>query len=241
MKSFVAFGLGIASTSAHSIFQQVFVNGVDQGRLQGVRYPSYDGPIQDVTSNDIICNGGINPLVTPLSTKIISVPAGGTVTTQWHWTLTSTSADSTDPIDPSHHGPVLTYLAKVDSALTTTVTGLKWFKIYHDGLEPTSQVWGVDKMIAAKGQVTFTIPKCIASGQYLMRHELIALHAASGYPGAQFYMECAQIEVTGGGSTSPATVSFPGAYKSTDPGITVNIYYPVLTNYTIPGPAVFTC
>lgn len=26
-------------------------------------------------------------------------------------------------------------------------------------------------------------------------------------------MECAQINVTGGGSTSPATVSFPGAYK----------------------------
>lgn len=26
-------------------------------------------------------------------------------------------------------------------------------------------------------------------------------------------MECAQIQITGGGSTSPATVSFPGAYK----------------------------
>ncbi len=26
-------------------------------------------------------------------------------------------------------------------------------------------------------------------------------------------MECAQIQITGGGSTVPATVSFPGAYK----------------------------
>lgn len=28
-------------------------------------------------------------------------------------------------------------------------------------------------------------------------------------------MECAQIEITGGGNTQPATVSFPGAYSGT--------------------------
>ena len=50
-----------------------------------------------------------------------------------------------------------------------------------------------------------------------------ALHGASSYPGAQFYMECAQINVTGGGSASPATVSFPGAYSGTDPGVLVNV------------------
>lgn len=33
-------------------------------------------------------------------------------------------------------------------------------------------------------------------------------------------MECAQITVTGGTSAkTPATVSLPGAYKATDPGI----------------------
>lgn len=31
-------------------------------------------------------------------------------------------------------------------------------------------------------------------------------------------MECAQLHITGGGSTQPATVSFPGAYSGTDPG-----------------------
>jgi hypothetical protein len=55
-------------------------------------------------------------------------------------------------------------------------------------------------------------------------------------------MECGQISITGGtGAKTPATVSFPGAYKATDPGILTNIYYPILTNYTIPGPAKFTC
>ena len=48
-------------------------------------------------------------------------------------------------------------------------------------------------------------------------------------------MECAQIEVTGGsGSASPKTVSFPGAYSGSDPGIKINIYQ-TLDSYTIPG------
>jgi hypothetical protein len=53
-------------------------------------------------------------------------------------------------------------------------------------------------------------------------------------------MECAQINITGGsGSKSPATVSIPGAYKATDPGILINIYQ-TLSSYTIPGPAPFS-
>ncbi|TVY29675.1 Endo-beta-1,4-glucanase D, partial [Lachnellula hyalina] len=49
------------------------------------------------------------------------------------------------------------------------------------------------------------------------------------------YLECAQINITGGsGSKTPATVSFPGAYAATDPGILINIYQ-TLTSYTIPG------
>ncbi|KAH7916648.1 glycoside hydrolase family 61 protein [Hygrophoropsis aurantiaca] len=227
--------------SAHTIFQEVYVNGVDQGHINGIRVPSYDGSITDVTSNDLICNGGINPYVQPVSDVIISVPAGASVTTEWHHTLAGADpSDSADPIDASHKGPIMTYLAKVPNATQTDVTGLQWFKIYEDGLTVSSQQWAVDRLITNKGKVTFTIPSCIAPGQYLMRHEIIALHAASSYPGAQFYMECAQLQITGGGSTSPATVSFPGAYKGTDPGITINIYQ-TLANYTIPGPSVFSC
>ncbi|KDQ53033.1 glycoside hydrolase family 61 protein [Jaapia argillacea MUCL 33604] len=227
-----------ASVSAHSIFQaslELYVNGVDQGHLTGIRVPDYDGPITDVTSNDLICNGGINPYHQPISQAIITVPAGASVTAEWHHTLNGADpTDPADPIDKSHKGPVISYLAKVTNATQTNVTGLKWFKIYQDGLNPSDQSWGVDRLIANKGKVTFTIPKCIPPGQYLLRHELIALHAASSYPGAQFYMECAQINITGGGSTSPATVSFPGAYQGTDPGIKINIYQ-TLSNYTVPG------
>lgn len=229
----------VTSVAAHTIFQEVHVNGVSQGHTVGIRVPEYDGPISDVNSNDIICNGGINPYRKPVSTKIIDVPAGARVTAEWHHTLRGAEPNNpSDPIDPSHKGPVMVYLAQVPSATQTSVTGLKWFKIYHDGLE--GGVWGVDKLIRNKGKMDFTIPTCIPSGEYLMRVELIALHGAQGYPGAQFYMECAQIRISGGGNVSPPTVSFPGAYKGTDPGVRVNIYSG-LTSYTIPGPSVFVC
>ncbi|KAF6757592.1 glycosyl hydrolase family 61-domain-containing protein [Ephemerocybe angulata] len=242
MKTYLALSAFLSvlvNVGAHTIFQEVYVNGVSQGSTVGIRVPEYDGPISDVNSNDIICNGGINPYRQPVSTKVIDVPAGAQVTAEWHHTLAGAQAnDAADPIDPSHKGPVLVYLAQIPSATQQSVTGLKWFKIYHDGL--SGGVWGVDRLIQNKGKVTFTIPSCIPSGEYLMRVELIALHAAGSYPGAQFYMECAQLKISGGGNASPATVSFPGAYKGTDPGVTVNIYSN-LSSYVIPGPEVFTC
>ncbi|KAF9533055.1 glycosyl hydrolase family 61-domain-containing protein [Crepidotus variabilis] len=229
-----------ASASAHTIFQEFYVNGVSAGHQVGIRVPSYDGPITDVNSNDVICNGGINPYLAPVSKTVIDVPAGAQVTAEWHHTLTSANTgDAADPIDPSHKGPVIAYLAQIPDATQTSVTGLKWFKIYQDGLDSGGK-WGIERLISNKGKVSFKVPSCIATGQYLLRVELIALHAAGSYPGAQLYMECAQIKISGGGNTSPATVSFPGAYKGSDPGITINIYQ-TLKSYTIPGPSVFAC
>ncbi|KAG6883224.1 hypothetical protein C0992_009366, partial [Termitomyces sp. T32_za158] len=66
---------------------------------------------------------------------------------------------------------------------------------------------------------------------------MIALHVAQTYPGAQFYVGCAQVSITGGGSANPPKVALPGAYQGSDPGITINIYNN-LQSYTAPGPAV---
>lgn len=77
--------------------------------------------------------------------------------------------------------------------------------------------------------VTFTIPKNIPTGQYvlltlfyhqksdksryLVRIEHIALHVAQSYGGAQFYVACAQLDVTDGGNGTPGPlVSIPGVY-----------------------------
>ena len=64
-------------------------------------------------------------------------------------------------------------------ATQSDVTGLKWFKIYEDGLTVSTAQWAVDRMIANAGKVTFTIPACIESGQYLLRHEIIGAFLTS--------------------------------------------------------------
>ena len=44
--------------------------------------------------------------------------------------------------------------------------------------------------------------------------EHIALHSATAPGGAQFYISCAQIAVTGSGTKTPSpTISLPGGYS----------------------------
>ncbi|TVY93875.1 putative endo-beta-1,4-glucanase D, partial [Lachnellula willkommii] len=225
--------LGVVSS--HTIFTQLTSGGTTNGIGVGIREPTYDGPIQDVTSDNIVCNGGPNP--TTASSTVIDVAAGSSVSARWRHTQTS---GSDDVIDASHKGPVMAYLKKVSDATSDTGIGDGWFKISEAGLDVATGTWATTDLITALGEQAIPIPSCIASGQYLLRAELIALHAASSSGGAQFYIECAQINITGGsGSTTPATVSFPGAYAATDPGILINIYE-TLTNYTIPGMAYLT-
>ena len=81
------------------------------------------------------------------------------------------------------------------------------------------------------------MPKSIPSGKYLVRVESIALHQAQSPGGAQFYLACAQVEVTGGGDGTPGPmVAFPGAYKAGGPGL---IFSWQTTAYTPPGPKVW--
>ncbi|KAF2729494.1 hypothetical protein EJ04DRAFT_568567 [Polyplosphaeria fusca] len=219
-----------SSASAHVIF--LSLNGGAVG--DGVRVPQYDGPITEVTSNDIACNGGPNP-TKPTST-VITVQAGSTAKLTWRHTLTS---GANDIIDASHKGPVMAYMKKVSDAKTDPGYGNGWFKIASDSFDGTT--WGVDRLISASGIQTITIPSCIAPGQYLLRGELIALHGANNAKGAQFYMECAQVNVVGGSaSKTPSTVSLPGAYSAQDPGILYNLYAGK-KEYKEPGPAVFKC
>ncbi|TGJ83092.1 hypothetical protein E0Z10_g5650 [Xylaria hypoxylon] len=234
--SVVSVAAAISATSAHTIFAQLGVNSVTNPVSHGIRTPTYDGPIVDVTSNSLACNGAPNP-TTP-SDKIIEVKAGSTVNAIWRHTLTS---GSNDVMDPSHLGPTIAYLKKVGDAKTDVGYGAGWFKIQEDGYN--NGVWGTSKVINNAGIHAIKIPDCLADGQYLLRAEMIALHGAGSPKGAQLYMECAQINISGGSAkASPATYSIPGIYKQNDPGLLVNIYGMTSASvYTIPGPSVFTC
>lgn len=112
-----------------------------------------------------------------------------------NYIINEKSSDPQDPIDPSHKGPVIVYLcvriysigactesdyrAQIPNATQTAVTGLKWFKIWEDGFDANNSTWGVDRLIANKGKHTFTIPSCIASGNYLVRTEIIGEEAST--------------------------------------------------------------
>ncbi|GJN93874.1 hypothetical protein Rhopal_006933-T1 [Rhodotorula paludigena] len=81
------------------------------------------------------------------------------------------------------------------------------------------------QMIANRGRNTVKVPANLASGRYLVRFDLLALHEGQSPGGAQFYPSCAQIEVTGSGSTAlPSGVAIPGFHTSSTPGV-VWIYY----------------
>ncbi|KAG8957469.1 Esterase/lipase/thioesterase [Tulasnella sp. 419] len=162
-----------------------------------------------------------------LSTTPITatVAAGATVTFLWNtWPL-------------GHYGPVINYMAKCPGSCTGWKgdSGKPWFKISQEAF--VNGQWASDKLAKNNATWTVTIPKSISSGEYLLRHENLALHGASSPGGAQFYPVCVQLTVTGGGSANPSGLGFPGAYSATDPGILFNPYQGDAANaaYVPPG------
>ncbi|KAJ4418434.1 hypothetical protein N0V85_001423 [Neurospora sp. IMI 360204] len=240
--SLITYGL---SVEAHAIFQKLSVNGKDNGQLTGIRAPGNNNPVQDVSSGNMACGASGTK-----SQTVINVSPGDRIGANWGHVIGGPqfNNDPDNPIAKSHKGPVIAYLAKVDNAASASSSGQKWFKIWQDGFDTGSRKWGVDNMLQNNGWTYFNLPNCIAPGQYLLRVEIIALHSAKNSGQAQFYQSCAQINVSGSGSFTPSsTVSFPGAYKSNDPGILINIYgklgQPDLDGkpYTVPGPGPITC
>jgi len=140
-----------------------------------------------------------------------------------------------------HIGVFNAYMAKAPGkAADFDGSGNVWFKVHEITAYPDPRGHQFPTFpSSALDKVTFTIPKNIPTGEYLLRPEHIALHDFHG--GAQFYIACAQLRVTNGGNGSPGPlVSIPGMYSSNDPGIKFNPYsYPKPTSYIQPGPPVW--
>ena len=134
------------------------------------------------------------------------------------------------------------YLAKCagDDCTTVDAGDLSFFKIDEKGLnDAASQNWASDDLIKDDFAWTVTVPEDIAPGQYVLRHEIIALHSAQDTNGAQNYPQCINLEITGSGTAEPAGVVATELYTASDPGISLSIYNG-LTDYEIPGPAVYS-
>ncbi|KAL0946012.1 hypothetical protein HGRIS_012289 [Hohenbuehelia grisea] len=239
--AFIAVAALAIQVSAHGYVPQIkigstYIPGWDIAKdpyttpqpLRVVRGTKLDsGFISDPTSPDITCSIGNQKL--PPGPITATVAAGGSVTMLWNtWPL-------------GHYGPVLNYMAKCpgDCSVWKADTGTPWFKIGQESF--SNGQWASDAL--AKNNFTYTvkIPKNIAPGNYLLRHENLALHAATNIGGAQFYPVCTQLTVTGGGSLNPSGLGFPGAYSATDPGVHFNPYQGDAVNqaYVPPGGPVY--
>ncbi|OBZ76439.1 putative endo-beta-1,4-glucanase D [Grifola frondosa] len=167
----------------------------------------------------------------------VSIPAGATITFEWHQHAQRTGEDA---ISGGHKGPVQVYIAKAPTPQQHSTP--KWatdvINANSGGYLRSGAISIVDAVFTGKHSVTI-----LASSQpdniFSVLRSSIALHIAETYPGAQFCIGCAQVDITGGGSASPPKIALPGAYKGSDLGITINIYNN-LKCYTAPGGPVWS-
>ncbi|EIN11198.1 hypothetical protein PUNSTDRAFT_98263 [Punctularia strigosozonata HHB-11173 SS5] len=203
------------AASAHYIFTTLIAGSTTSEAA--VREPVNNSPITSATDPNLVCN------IHTAATSTVSVPAGSTIGFKLDNTL-------------YHLGPAAIYLGQVPSGETAATwdgTGAHWFKIAEWGATYSQSFSFSDYNLS---QLTTTIPSDVPPGDYLVHVEQIALHVVDA---PQWYVSCAQITITGGGSANPSKVSIPGAYSANDPGLTVDIYTNP-TSYTVPGPAPFT-
>jgi len=146
-----------------------------------------------------------------------------------------------EAIGGRHFGPVMIYMCEVPDAKSST-GDCSWVKVAQDSYNKDigEKSWGTEILNSKCGKKSVKIPSGLRDGQYILRAEALALHTAGQTGGAQFYVTCYQLSISGGGSKKlPAGVRLPGAYRANDPGIKVNIWSN-LTTYKAPGPAVWS-
>lgn len=223
--------------SAHGIVADITVDGKKfQGNKPGgstnpsvIRQVSAQDPTKGATNPDINCG----PDATAAS-LVADVNPGSVMTFDWR------EADFQGKW-PHNTGPMLTYMASCGDQTCDKFdsTTAKWFKVQQVGQDSDGK-WAQAALMTG-GVATVNIPKNIAPGNYLVRHEIIALHLAMTKGGAEFYPSCTQVRIGGNGSGQPTAdelVSLPGAYSDTDPGIlTPDVFNPGF-KYNFPGPQI---
>ncbi|KAI1510115.1 Carbohydrate-binding module family 1 protein [Pyrenophora tritici-repentis] len=235
--TFATFTLLLPLTTAHQTLQQLWINNATPGPQIGIRTPPNNSPVKDLTSPSLICNVGGTK--TPSGVKTLPAPAGAKIKVQW------------SPL--VHMGPITHMLyGPVDDASQTSGEGAGWFKI--DELDSVGGKWASQVMIGENYTHEFSLPEGLASGEYLLRSEMVALHNAQLVGGAEFYVGCAQLKVEGGkasgksekrgkGEACGPTISLPGAYKAEDKSVYIPDVYSgfEVGSYKAPGGPVAVC
>ncbi|KAJ3164472.1 hypothetical protein HDU88_005349 [Geranomyces variabilis] len=230
----------LASGAAAHTYVDHLINSAGAA-IDAVRHNAHwtDGqrnsPIKELASPDMVC--GFAP--TQPAAATLSVAAGGKFQLVY-----GHDHPQDDIIAVSHHGPCNVYLAP-QPADGSAPTGAVWFKIQETGYDAASNQWCTDKLIAAKGLLDVTIPAGLPAGNYVVRseigalHEADALHSQNPARGIQMYVSCAQIAVTGSGSSSfSPKVDATKELTDSTPGVLFNIYAGGVLSYPSLGPAI---
>lgn len=153
----------------------------------------------------------------------IRVAAGSVITLQWtDW-------------PESHKGPVFDHLANCNGPCeTVNKNNLRFFKIDGAGLTTPPSTYAGDVLIQNSDQWSVRIPANIRAGNYVLRHEILALHGGNQPNGAQSYPQCINLEITGSGSSNPSGTAGTALLNANDPGVVFNIHLPA-QNYVVPG------
>ncbi|KAF2877997.1 glycoside hydrolase [Massariosphaeria phaeospora] len=239
----------------HSLVADIWANGVHYNGWD----PNTAGPYRVDTPGWYTTNIGGSPLY-PIDANQLQiicarggsnanftapVAAGSDVRLRW-WQVNVAWPES-------HHGPVIDYIAPCNGPCSRVdPTTLKFVKLAQRGWINNSTYqegyWASDELIADDGSWNVRIPVDLAPGEYVLRHEIIALHVAftgtGAYSpsGAEFYPQCVNLNVTGSGTRSVVGgVDARELYRGDKPGLTLDIH---ATNdhsgYPIPGPPVWT-
>ncbi|TIA76242.1 hypothetical protein E3P91_00155 [Wallemia ichthyophaga] len=229
--------LSLASSAlAHGIVSYINVEG------QG-----FNGPEPNQASPGAAeWTAGINPIKDPYSPDMFCGPnayangkgyigAGSSMNIYWEETQYSQW--------PHNTGPIITYLARCWSGDCSTMNAdsANWFKIDQKGFE--NGQWKQASLMNSAGY-TITIPWDLEEGDYLMRTEIISLHAQK----PQYYPACVSFHIYGSGGSNTysndAWGSFPGTYSWSDPGLSISGggIYNVHSDeqYQFPGPPLIT-
>jgi len=232
--SFLAF---IPFVAAHGFVWRVTINGqLFMGNVPNansnasiIRQIDDISPVKGANNSFLNCGQSAQ-----LASQVASANPGDVLTFDWrggdlsHW--------------PHNTGPLMNYLASCGDTTCDKFDSqnAQWFKISQVGRQSNGGDW-VQQDIMNGGTANVTLPSNIKPGQYIIRHEIIALHLANSPGGAEFYPSCTQLNIGGNGTAVPSAselVTFPGGYSDTDPGIYDPSVFDTSAKYVFPGPPI---
>lgn len=163
--------------------------------LDGVAYqgadpygPAISSPIRQVSSNSpaspvygdingaaMTCGGDAQP-----ASLTAPVTAGSEISISWglvsHSSLLSYTHANHCRQWPHNVGPIMTYLGACNGPCETTdPSTIDFFKIDEVSFEPGTHNWVQGQTVYLGLPYNFTLPEDIPTGDYIMRHEIIAL------------------------------------------------------------------